>query len=377
LISRVLLSVLAVALLAAPLSAADTIKLLNGTEIEGVRILTETYAEITYKKRNVSSAQSVKTKDVLSVIYGSTSSHYRDAQTSLAEGNLVEAASHYDAAAKNEDNTPHLRAKAKIEAADLLELTRNLDEALTVYDQLLEEWPDTRHLARALIGRGKSLLYQGKTAEAETAFAKLLSEAKAKSLGERWEMEGEYYALYVIEAKGDSKTALDGYAELRGRSRASWPGIANKCALRIGRVHLVSGDAGKAMPLFETIIDGRLETDADIVANAYNGRGRCHFAVAQAYIASADKHAGSGASDKATVARMDAVDSFREARLDFLRVVVAYTHVLDQQAEALYWAAQCFLNVDDNDAQRQAGRLLRKCELEYPNSTWGKLAGQN
>jgi len=374
-IARVLLSALAVALFAAPLSA-DTIKLLNGTQIEGVRILEETYAEVSYRKPRVNAPQTAKTSDVESIAYSSTSGDYREAQVKLAEGALVDAASYYYAAAQDEENSAHLRAKAMIEAADLLELTRNLDDALPVYDELLKLWPNTRHLARALVGRGKVLLYKGDVAEAEAAFAKLLSEAQAKSLGERWEMEGEYYALYVSEAKGDSKTAVTGYEELRSRSRATWPGIANKCALRIGRVHLASGDAKQAMPLFETIIDGRLETESDIVANAYNGRGRCHFAVAQTYLDSADKHAAAGTSDKATVAREDAVDSFREARLDFLRVVVAYTPVLDQQPEALYWAAQCFLNVDDADAQRQAGRLLRKCALEYPSTKWGKLAGQ-
>jgi tetratricopeptide (TPR) repeat protein len=376
LISRVLLFVLAVALLAAPLSA-DTITLLNGTKIEGVRILGETHTEISYRKPRVNAPQTAKTSEVASITYSSTSADYREGQTKLAEGNLVDAASYFYAAAQDEDNTPHLRAKAMIEAADLLELTRNLDDAIPVYDELLKTFPDTRHLARALVGRGKALLYKGEVAAAEAAFAKLLSEAEAKGLGERWEMEGEYYALYVTEAKGDSKTAVKGYEALRSRARADWPGIANKCALRIGRVHLASDDANKAMPLFETIIDGRLETEADIVANAYNGRGRCHFAIAQSYLATADKHAASGVSDKATVARQDAVDSFREARLDFLRVVVQYTPVLDQQPEALYWAAQCFLNVDDDDAQRQAGRLLRKCALEYPNSKWGKLAGQN
>lgn len=375
--SRALFCVLILALLAAPLSAADTIKLLNGSEIAGVRVLTETYSEISYRKPRVNAPQTVKSSDVLEVIYGSTSPDYREAQAKLAEGGLIDAASYYDLAGRDDGNSAHLRAKALIEAADILEQTRNPADALPVYDRLLQQWPDTRHLARALVGRGKSLLYLGQTAEAEAAFTKLLSEATSKSLGERWIMEGEYYALLVKEAAGDTATALKDYADLRSRAGSTWPGIANKCALRIGRVHLGQGDTTKAMSLFEAIIDGRIGTENDIVASAFNGRGHCFFATAQAYLASADKHAASGNSDRSGIAREDAVASFREARLDFLRVVVSFSHVLDQQAEALYWAAQCFLNVDDHDAMRQAGRLLRKCQLEYPTSKWGKLAAQN
>lgn len=374
--SRVLLSVLAALLLAAPLSA-DTIKLVNGTSIDDVHVLTETYAEVRFRKKNINTPQAVKAPEVLEVVYGSTSPDYREAQDKLAEGSLIDAANAYYFAAKDEANSPHLRATAMIETASILLEARDLDQALPIFDELLQQWPDTRHLARALLGRGKTLLFLGKSADAQAAFAKLMSEAEEKSLGERWQMEGEYYSLRVTETSGDAKNALSGYEELRKRAAAGWPGIANKCLLRVGRVHLSEGNVDKAMPLFEEITDGRLETDNDIVASAFNGLGHCRFAVAQAYIVTADKHAAAGASDRAEIARADAVDSFREARLDFLRVVVSYSHVLEHQAEALYWAAQSFLNVDDTDAQRQAGRLLRKCELEYPSSRWGKLAKQN
>jgi tetratricopeptide (TPR) repeat protein len=374
--SRTLLSALAVALLATPL-AADTIKLQNGSAIEGVKVLKESYAEISYRKPHVNAPQSVASSDVARVEYSSTSAEYREALTKLDEGSPLEAAENFYAAAENEDSPPYLRASAMIQAADLLLEIRQIVDALPLYEEALANWPDTRHLAAALLGRGKCLLFLGKTADAEAAFAKLLSESKEKSLGERWEMEGAYYALLVSESKAPSKKVLEQSEVLRKRAGVGWPGIANKCALRIGRVQLDSGDARQAMSLFEEIIDGRLDTDKDIVAAAFNGRGHCHFEIAQAYVASADKYAASGESDKAGVAREDALDSYRKARLDFLRVVVSYSHVLDQQAEALYWSAQCFLNVDDEDAQRQAGRLLRKCELEYPDSKWGKLAGQH
>ena len=56
-----------------------------------------------------------------------------------------------------------------------------------------------------------------------------------------------------------------------GRVTGDHQGIANKCALRMGRVHHANRRHDAAEGLFSEIISGRLETDVDIVAAAAGG----------------------------------------------------------------------------------------------------------
>jgi hypothetical protein len=111
----------------------------------------------------------------------------------------------------------------------------------------------------------------------------------------------------------------------------------------------------------------------DVAAESFIGRGRCRFAEAQAAMDKAEALAVANDKVKADAVRGDAQEAWRDARLDFLRVVVSYPDVQSAQAEAMYWAAQCYLNLGEEEAQREAGRLLKSAQ-RYENSQWGKKA---
>ncbi|MHC5210370.1 MAG: tetratricopeptide repeat protein [Planctomycetota bacterium] len=371
--SHALPILLALAVLAGTLRA-DTIHLQDGSKLENVRIVKETLQNVEYRVPRVSAPQKVESAEVRSIEYGSAPPEYRDGMAKLEEGALNLAAGYFLAAAEDEEAPKHVRADARVRLADALNENGNLAEAIEAYDQLLKEHPDTRHLARALLGRGKALFRSQKNDEARTAFETLESEASAKSLGERYTLEAEFHLLWITQQEGGAAEAIKGYEALLASTGGTHQGIANKCSVRLGRAKFDAGDLSGAAALFQDIIDSRLDMDArDVAAEAFNGRGRCRFSEAQAMNDKADNLAVANDAAKADAARQDAGDLFREARLDFLRVIVSYPDVQSAQAEAFYWAAQCYLNLDEDDAQREAGRLLKSAQ-RYENSQWGKKA---
>lgn len=362
-------------LLAAP-AAADTIKLEGGTVIDNVKVTAESWKEIEYRKPRVSSVQKVESSKVVSVEYSSTTADFREALAKQEEGELTTSAAYFEAVASDESAPKFLRAFSLARMGDNLLENGNLSDATQAYDRLLKEHADTRHFGRALLGKGKALLGERKFDEAARAFETLLKEVETKALGEQVKVEAEFYALLASEAQGKSAEAEKGYAALRDRVAKTHRGIAGRCTLRLARLKLAAGDVAAALPLYEEILDERLEIDRDIVAEAFNGRGRCHFAKAQAELERSQKAGAGGDSARAEQYRANALAAFAEARLDFLRVVVSYPAVQGQQPEALYWAAQCWSNTDDEDAAVQAARLLKTCAVRYPNSEWGKRAAQ-
>ena len=74
----------------------------------------------------------------------------------MAWGEMGEAATAFLAVADDEDREPHLRAAALAMAGDALVINGNYTEAIGVFDELLKNYPSTRHLAGALLGKGQA-----------------------------------------------------------------------------------------------------------------------------------------------------------------------------------------------------------------------------
>lgn len=352
-----------VLVLLAPSLAADTIRLVNGKDVNG-KITDETFAQIEYRRAGVSSKQTINSSDVVSVLYSSTTAEWREAMTLLNDGEMAKAALSFLKVADDEDAPGFMRAAALAMAGEAGVTDGSYDAALEVFDELLQKYPKSRHLARALMGKGECLFYARRLPEADQVLNQLKADVVSKSLGERWALEAEFLLLWSAEAQGKAGV-VEGYQALRNQARAAYPGIANKAALRMGRVQLDKNNVREAEALFDEIVASRMETDPAIVAGAYNGLGRCAFGRAQVLL-------GSGRP-------ADALLQFQDSLLDFLRVHVSYPGVRREQAEALYFAGQAFLNVGAldpaaTDADQRGQVLLKRCRDLYAGSDWAKLA---
>ncbi len=373
---------LAVALLAGAASA-DTLVLRDGTSIDGVKVTAETWQRVEFKQPKVGTPQSRPAVEVREVVYASTSSDFREGQKAAAAGDAVTAAAYFDAAVADDKLPLFVRATARRLAADLWLAAGNLVDAGEAYDDLLETFENSRHRPAALAGKGQALLQSADFAGARKAFEALKAEARDKGFGERWEIEADYFGLVAVVAgklkgaDGQPVDAIAGFEAIRQRAEGKDVELVARCRVQIGRVHLGEGRDDAARTLFESILADRLDLPAEVVAGAYNGRGRTLFNQASARLDAADATAARGDKAKAAAQRDEALALFRDARLDFLRVFTQYGSVQGQQAEALFWAAQCFDNIGDTDASARSRVLLRLCETNYPNSPWGQRARQS
>ena len=356
--------VLPIVLLAAPLSAQDDILMHDGRDITNVRIQHESVDKVEYKKGSRGTS-TVETADVREIRYGRTSPEFVKAVELRDKGSMLQAAEYFAAAESDPDLPDHIRATALVEAADALVVDNSLADALGVYKRFLSDYPSSRHLPRALLGQGKAMIFSGRSADAVGVLDTLKQETSSKGLDERWGLEADYFKLFAQEAQG--KDVIDGYTQLRTRTQGDYQGIANKCALRMGRVHHASRRHDAAEGLFNEIITSRLDTDADIVAAAFTGRGRIAFDRGLAAVNSGDND--------------EALEHFRDAQLDFLRVYVNYRGVRREQPEAMYWAGEAFLNVgslsNDKDANTWGLIMLKRCRESFPKSEWGQKAAQS
>ncbi len=378
-LSRLLLLPLAVALLAATLRA-DVIVLRDGSTIEGVKVTGETYEKVEFKQPKVATPQSRPAADVRDIEYAATSSDFRAGLTAWhQDADLATAAAWFDSAAQDDKLPAFVRATARRYSADCWLAGGDQADAASAYDDLIRSWPDSRHLAAALLGRGRALLQAGRYSEAQQAFDELKAEVQAKSLGERWAIEGDYNGLVAAVLgnlrgpDGKPVDALAGFEALRQQVEGKDAELAAKCTVQLGRLHLGAGRTDEALAQFEGILAERFDiADEEVLAGSFNGRGRCLFVQAQERMDAAVATRGDEA--RADALRAEAVELFRAARLDFLRVFVVHGAVQGQQAEALYFAAQCFLVVGDEDADARSKALLSLCSRNYPDSTWGNEA---
>lgn len=334
-------------LLLAPAATPDTILLVGGREITGISIQSETYETVEYKKGRVNQKQDAG--DVVSVTYSKTNKEYQEAVAALAEGKNIAAAQLFVTAA-DDDLPDHIRATALAEAGEALLSNNNFADAQGVFGQLLGEFPKTRHLARALLGQGKAKFFHGDVKGAKAAFDSLKSQAESKGFGDRWANEAEFYSLWAAEQTGAD--VLDDYRKLQKRVEGSNPALANQCALNMARAHLAKGEGDRAKRLFEDIIESRNDAPRDVVAGAYNGRGDCIYAQAKGYM-----NAGEDYSD-------DALEAYREALFDYLRVYVSYKGVTREQPQALLRGGICFKNIaqldESADDYEYRGLVLHK-----------------
>lgn len=369
------LALLFVALLAVP-ALADDLHLHDGRVIDGVVVKSESASKVEYRRKSVT--QKVDSSEVRNIVYGRTSANFIAGMDALANGDSLAAAGAFIQAAENEDLPDFVRATAYAECGEALLENNNFSDALGIFDELLKSYPDSRHYARALLGKGRAQFFNRQVDDAAATFKKLQDDASARDLGELWGLEAEFALLWADEARG-KKGVLEGYKDLRARCRDDYPAVANQCSLRMGRVYLSSDKVDEALPLFNEIIDSRLTTDRSIVAGAFNGRGRCLFWEGQNELAKSREATNKKESERAAQYLEDALASFRAARLDFLRVNMVYLGVAREQPESLYWGGQAFLNVAsldsaEADAERFGKILLKRCSDRFPQSEWGSKA---
>ena len=338
-------------LVAAPLVSADTIRFNSGRKAVGkVTVVDETLEKVDYRSRALRQTQSFAADIVAEVVYTDPPEEYLLAMDNLDLLAFEDAAKYFKLAATDANKRKGLVAKCLYEAGEALRRAGNTAEAVATFDDLMTSQENSRYVPYASLQRGIALSQSGDSRRAQAAFEKLKGDSRSKGFGERWGFEADLQLLILTE-KENPAAALEAYQRLVSTTKGKHDSVANQAQLRIGRVYVATGQFDEAKAFFQTILDNRAASTREIVAGAYNGLG-------------AALRKKKGASDA----------DIRKALYNYLRVIVSYGDVLDEQAEALFSAGKCFQRVPGEESLTRSKTLLYRCINEHPDSKWAQEA---
>ena len=326
---------------------ADTIKFVDGRKAQGkVTVTDETLEQVEYRREGLRQAQSYPADKVSEVIYTDPPEEFNVAQDNLEVLAFEDAAKFFKLAATDSTRQKGLAAKCLYLAGEASRRGGLIKEAVQTFDDLMQSQPSSRYVPYASLQRGLALAQGGDPRRAKAAFESLKSDATSKGYGDRWGFEADLQ-IAILGESDDPNAALDTYQRLASATEIKHPAVANQAKLRIGRVYVATGQFDKAKQFFRTILESRSASSREIVAGAYNGLGSA---------LRKDKNASAG--------------DLKEALYHHLRVLVSYTDVIDEQAEALFSAGKCFQVVPGPESLNRAKVLLHRCANEHPDSSW-------
>lgn len=359
---RPVTALLGLAALGAVPTFADTIKKTNGELIEDVTIVDESLTEVTYRKgRN---DRSVPADEVLEVTFTRMPTLVDEALTFLADGDLLGAEDSFafyleeHLGGREERVHDWAPAFAAWKVCELRLAMGDYEGAPTAADQLIENFPESRYVPMAYLGKANAQAWSGNGGAAQRTLESFQGLVDDQGLSERWGLEAKL-ARVLTNASLDASARRDELTALQGLAGTTYPSVRNRARVAEGEAWLADADgernverrvelAGNAKTIFDTILDD-FKADEDTLAGAFLGRGECLFIEAQA--------AGNDA------------DMLRSALHQYMRVVVVYQAQTRRQPRALIQAARCFALIGGEENASRAARLFYRVERDWPGSS--------
>lgn len=332
---------------------ADTIELKDGKKRLKIQIVEETIESVKFRKSRLPNIQSVPSDSVKDVKYYVSGSDFKTAQEAFKAGDWHTAAKLYYEYAESLDNDKAaLRAHCLFQSGMSYLKCAQWKNALAVLGKFIKENPEHRLYPEAVKERAICYVNNKDMKKARIEFTNLKKDIPKKKISDFWKHEVEYWLIFLNE-DSDARRALDDYKKLYDDVKDSYPKVANQARLRIGRVLIQQKKYDEAKAFFTEIIDSRLDADRDVAAGAYLGRGLCILSKRNA-----------------------SKEDNKQALFDLLRVVVHYKEVGEHQAEALYYAGKCFLQVGDKDASKRSKVLFQRLQSDWSASKWAQKAAK-
>lgn len=317
---------------------ADEIRLRDGRSVAKVEVTSEDYETVRYKIAG--SEQREPAGNVALVVYSDKPMAYQAAEKALANGQFVEAAQSFVKAAQS-PLRPWVKVYGTFYAAESYRRAARLDNATTLYEELLQVAPKTRFLPATRLGLGLCLVAKQDYTAARKSFGALADEAIGKGFGVWWKAEAQYQSAHTYELEGKSSEALRSYRELARTAREQKDVSARA---RVGALRL-AGDPKVALTDLAAIIDDREATGA-VRADAYLTRGKL--------LVKSGEHKG--------------------ALVAFLRVCwdPPLREFSAERAEALHLAAATLEQVKTADWRARSHALRQELRTLYPTSRWAQ-----
>jgi len=338
---------------------ADTIRLADGSAIEGVQVVSEGLKEVAYKDGGKD--KTVASATVVQVEFDKKPKEVDEAEGLIGEDDFEGAVDMLDAYVtamlerKNPGSFKWAPAYAAWRAVEVRTRVSDLDGTRAAADLILKSFAETRYAPGAYLAKATAELQLGRAADAQATLAALASLVESQGLDPRWKLECKLSQAEADEKlRGEARRAE--YERVVGEAGA-YPATRARAQVLVGESFLAdargSGSAKdlrtKARAAFQKVVDDPAAPRAQLAA-AYTGLGESLFLL------------GADVDDKAML---------QDAALAFLRVTSIYRDDGRYVAKALYHAMRCFDLMQD---PRKKADMRRELLAAFPASTWAAEA---
>ncbi|MEO0651513.1 MAG: hypothetical protein AAFZ65_12635 [Planctomycetota bacterium] len=343
---------------------ADTIHLVDGSSIEGVKIRTESLTAVDYGSKEVAAG------DVVSVVYTDLPETLSNAQLSADEGD-------YDLALLLLDNYLETTAEdgprrgfgwapawAAFRKVEIYATKSDLTSMGRAAEKVISGFPESRYVPLAYLAKAEAETRTDRGAQAVKSLEALIELAETAGLSDRFRHAAEIERAAVNPAV-EPLERVDTLDRLARAAGTDFPTARDRAFLAMGQLYIqvaeaTEGDVSELIDNAETQFSLVVEGDASLGATragAYCGLGEVAFA-------------------RAT--RMNDSSSLVTARDHFLRATVLYPEVSRYAAKSMFYAGLCFrqlgdLNQDSGSKQRSR-MMMRQVIAEHPATSWAEEA---
>lgn len=354
------LTALALAAALTSSSWADTIRLVDGSKIDNVQVVTEGLKELVYKEGGKD--KTLDSATVVAVEFEKKPKEIDEAEGLIGEDDLegaVDALDAYVGAMLEKRNPGSYKwgpAYAAWKAVEVRRRVADLAGQRSAAERVVKNFADTRYAPHAYLAKASAELQLGQGPAAQATLGELASLVESQGLGKRWQLECKLSQLESDEKlKGDArrteleKIASDSKDQAAVRTRAQVLVGESLLADARGNTGAAKDLRNKARTAFQKVIDDK-DAPREALASAYCGLGESLFLL------------GADADDR---------NQLQDAALALLRVTTTYRDNGQHVSRALYLAMRCFdLMQDSRRKADMRGELLRL----FPASTWAAEA---
>ena len=348
-LSCVMAAILAAALAAsamakeeAPAGAGkDIVMLKSGQQMLNVNVTDETYEAV---KIN---GEAKPAAEIESIKHGDMPPKYMAADSNFRQFQLENAIKNYQEA-RTAPARPWLKHycdyyigrcyQLLAEASAGQGAVKYATEAVNQFAALIKENPKGFWVPSAMTYMGQCYFSLGGADNLANAL-KVFQQIEQANMGPSWALRARLWEGKILTAQGKSEDAVQALTKVAVDAKEKYADIYNDTQIALAEAYISEKKYKDAEDLLKKLIDS---TEKDEVrAAAHNTLGDCYMQQ----------------------------NKVKEARLEYLRTDVLYFMVKDQDARALYSAAECFELLKDKE---RADKLRDDLKKNYPDSVWAR-----
>lgn len=199
-------------------SAIDRIDRTSGGSIANVKVVSEDFKQVTYRKKGSARALTIPADQVVDVTRGNTPQPLREGKSKALSGDLKGAIAPLQLAARN--NTPWVKEYANFYLGEVNRRLGKADDAVRAYEAVLQAKPDSRFLPRVRLAIAQAWTAAKKYGKAQGVLTSFAREVDSKRLHRQHALAAKKLLGRNLDAQGKFAQAGREYDSVISEARS-------------------------------------------------------------------------------------------------------------------------------------------------------------